>query len=81
MLRDKSRVLLLGALVLLIITLSSAGIHWHGFRFFHGFSWLSWVLFGLLIWLITTRMGCCGERRTHDEEEEEAAGEETTSES
>ena len=80
MLRDKSRVLLLGALALLIITLSSVGIHWHGFRFLHGFSWLSWILFGLLIWLIATRMGCCGERRP-DDEEEEAAAEETTSES
>jgi hypothetical protein len=60
MLKDKSRVLFLGALVLLIVALSNGGIHLHGFRFFHGFTWLSWLLFGLFIWLLLTRTGCCG---------------------
>jgi hypothetical protein len=68
MLKDKSRVVLLGALVILVLALMGGGPHLLGFHFFHGHSWLRWILFGLLMWLILSRSGCCG-GTDHSEDE------------
>ena len=76
MFKDKSRILLLGALVLLVMVLMDGGSHFHGFGLFHGLSWLRWVLLGVLIWLIVSRCGCCGSSASHDEAEEEIIEEE-----
>lgn len=84
MLKDKSRILLFGALILLVLVLVNGGIHISGFSLFHGASWLRWVLLGLLIWLITSRCGCCrcgvsngdGEDVESDDEEGIEEGEE-----
>ncbi len=59
MLKDKSRLLLFGALILLVLVLMDGGVFIHGFSLFHGVSWLRWVLLGRLIWLITSRCACC----------------------
>jgi len=76
MFRDKSRVLIFAAIVLLIIVLMNGGSHWFGFQVHHhGFSWLRWILFGLLIWLVLSRAGCCG-GGDEDDEGEDGAGHE-----
>ena len=79
MLKDKSRVLVFGALVLLVLVLMNGGNHMHGIHLFQGFSWLSWALFGLFVWLLFTRSGCCSgnsEDILEDEDLEEVAEDE-----
>jgi len=76
MFKDKSRVVLFGALVILVLALMGGGPHLHGFHFFHGHSWLRWILFGLLIWLLVSRTGCCGGSHDADDETSPDAPEE-----
>ncbi|NNE35175.1 MAG: hypothetical protein HKN13_08070 [Rhodothermales bacterium] len=70
MLKDKSRILLFGALILLVLVLMDGGTHIFGFGLFHHASWLRWLLMGLLVWLVLSRCGCCGSHSSRDEMEE-----------
>ena len=72
---DKSKILLFGGLVLLVVVLMNGGLHLHGFGIHHGGSWTRWVLFGLLFWFLFSRGGCCGGCGYSDDSGEEEAEE------
>jgi hypothetical protein len=61
MLKDKSKLLLLGALVVLVLALSNGALFAHGIGF-HGFhGWPKIFLIGLVIWMLCGGRGsCCG---------------------
>ncbi|GMQ81915.1 MAG: hypothetical protein BMS9Abin05_1352 [Rhodothermia bacterium] len=63
---DKSRIILFGALVVLVIVLVDGSFDFHFFGLMHGTSWVRWVLFGLLFWLLFSRRGCCGKSECND---------------
>ena len=56
---DKSRILLFGALIVLVIVLMDGGFNFHFFGPLHGTSWVRWILIGLVFWLLFSRCGCC----------------------
>lgn len=77
MFKDKSRLLLLGALVLLFLVFSngSFSIGIGNFPFLHGFSLLKIALIAFVIWFFV-RGGCCGKSCGTVDDVEEAAAEE-----
>jgi len=76
---DKSRIILFGALIVLVMVLVNGGFGFHGISFMHGGSWVRWILFGLLFWLLFSRCGCCGKKgcRSTDDVEDESTDEST----
>ncbi len=70
---DKSRIVLFGALIVLVMVLMSGGFGFHGFGMMHGGSWVRWILFGLLFWFLFSRCGCgrkCGCKSSEDIDDE-----------
>ena len=69
MLRDKSRLLLLGALAVLFIVLLSGGFSFNGIGIYHFHGWGKILLIAFAIYFLVGRGGCCGGCRGHDEAE------------
>jgi len=60
MLRDKSRILLFGALAVLFITLLNGGFSFHGIGIYHFHGWAKIALIAFAIYLLVGRGCCCG---------------------
>jgi len=62
------------------MVLVNEGFGFHGFGVMHGGSWMRWILFGLLFWLLFSRCGCCGKRGCGGTDDVEVDSEEDSEE-
>ena len=78
MFRDKSKLLLLGALVVLVLTLADGSFFSHGFGLFHFHGWTRILLIAFAVWLLLGCRGCrCGSDTESDDSTEDSVDEES----
>ncbi len=69
MFRNKSRLLLFGALAVLFISLLSGGFSFHGMGMYHFHGWGKIALIAFAVYFLVGRCGCCGTcRRNADDD-------------